>query len=467
MNRLIKNNDYFIGLHAFLAIVFTVAKPLVLPYILVIFAYGTLRILQTRDKNNAAGLFAAYIVGIEVFLRMTKAAPLHEFGKYSISALLFLGLLVRSRSNKKSLVFLVYFLLLAFSIPQTLTSVSDISEARGKISFNLSGPLTLTMAALYFYKTPINYEKLNRIIVNILAPILLTTIYVILNTKALSEIEFGPYSMAETSLFGSNQLSTLLGSGILLSLLIMVIPGLNPFRYKFIPPLLLAIFALRGLLTFSRGGMLVPLIAFGVAIILTPKNTRRTGLKLNRIIFFMGFVGVVVFGIWKYVDAATGNMLTYRYQGKTTAEIYHNKKMDHNTFQARGEILSFELDLFTQKPLFGVGPGMTDFYRRRQLGVKAELGAAAHTEYTRMLAEHGIFGFGALLIILLTPFLFFLINAKGIEKMIFICFFGLAMMTFGHSAMRLALPCVFFGLSMMKLREANQPFFRFQKAYLS
>jgi hypothetical protein len=51
-------------------------------YALVIF--GAFVIIKRQNKNNEALLAAGYVVGSEVFLRMTGGNPLYEISKYSV-----------------------------------------------------------------------------------------------------------------------------------------------------------------------------------------------------------------------------------------------------------------------------------------------------------------------------------------------------------------------------------------------
>ena len=81
---------------------------------------------------------------------MTHADIPWEFGKYGIVLLLGLGLLMRKDVKKKSMKFTLFFLLLLPAI--LLTSTSSFNFWRQAVSFNLSGPLCLTVAAIYFYK---------------------------------------------------------------------------------------------------------------------------------------------------------------------------------------------------------------------------------------------------------------------------------------------------------------------------
>ena len=48
---------------------------------------GIYYISKYRNHYNAAGLFAAYLVGMEIVLRMTNAGVLWEFGKYGVIAM--------------------------------------------------------------------------------------------------------------------------------------------------------------------------------------------------------------------------------------------------------------------------------------------------------------------------------------------------------------------------------------------
>jgi O-antigen ligase len=111
-------------------------------------------------------------------------------------------------------------------------------------------------------------------------------------------------------------------------------------------------------------------------------------------------------------------------------------------FTGRVEIYKIDLEIFSNHIYTGVGPGQANKLRPLYgYGRKV----AAHTEYSRMLAEHGILGLlslllliGVLIIHLSTPS-----PLKG--KFIKILFGFLAILTMGHSAMRIAMPCITFG----------------------
>ena len=53
-------------------------------YTLLIIIFGVIMMLRTKNRNNEALLICCYIVGVEVFLRMTDGNPLHELSKYLV-----------------------------------------------------------------------------------------------------------------------------------------------------------------------------------------------------------------------------------------------------------------------------------------------------------------------------------------------------------------------------------------------
>lgn len=67
----------------------------------------------------------------------------------------------------------------------------------------------------------------------------------------------------------------------------------------------------------------------------------------------------------------------------------------------RDKIALAEIQLFEKHPIFGIGPGVGISERSSILGYHI----ASHTEYTRLLAEHGVFGLMALLLLIIMLFI--------------------------------------------------------------
>ena len=115
-------------------------------------------------------------------------------------------------------------------------------------------------------------------------------------------------------------------------------------------------------------------------------------------------------------------------------------------------IFTFErcvpLEIFSDNVLTGVGPGGARELRARYGYGKI---VAAHSEFTRALAEHGLFGLLGLFALVFLSFKEYFVRNKH-EKCILTCFGTIAILTMLHSAMRLAMPGFIFGLAFLKLK---------------
>ncbi len=132
----------------------------------------------------------AYITGAAVFWRM-RAAPLlpWEAGKYAIIAILGAAILFAVRVSRPGLPVL-YFALLLPSVPLTLSAV-PWEEARSSLSFNLSGPLCLTMSVLFFSAIRLSRSQMRWVAVSLVAPIFGIAIVAAQNLQqALEDPEF-------------------------------------------------------------------------------------------------------------------------------------------------------------------------------------------------------------------------------------------------------------------------------------
>ena len=82
-------------------------------YGLIIVSFGTYYILGKPDPLEHYPLFfSAYVVGIEVLLRMTGSSLFWEFGKYAVIYFLLLGILRRNKRLNIYPLIAMYFILL-------------------------------------------------------------------------------------------------------------------------------------------------------------------------------------------------------------------------------------------------------------------------------------------------------------------------------------------------------------------
>ena len=105
--------------------------------------------------------------------------------------------------------------------------------------------------------------------------------------------------------------------------------------------------------------------------------------------------------------------------------------------------------MFLENPFFGVGAGKGTEIRTEQMGYLV----ASHDELTRMLAEHGMLGVLALLILLFTPIVLYLDNKQHLYLFCFIAFWFL---TINHAAMRTAAPSFVYALALLKIRFTDE-----------
>ena len=70
-----------------------------------------------------------------------------------------------------------------------------------------------------------------------------------------------------------------------------------------------------------------------------------------------------------------------------------------------------------------------------------------HTEYTRLIAEHGLFGFIIILILLFITFKI-IFKKNGLERSVSLSILSWCLLFMIHSSTRLVAPCLLFGLAI-------------------
>lgn len=430
-----------LALHSILGLVAAMQPLVLIPWTFgIILFYGLVFTIRNHNSKGNAHLAAGYLAGFEMMTRMSKVGFPHEMIKYLVIFLLFVGMITERRKVVLPLAILLFFLLLLPSIFVMDLSI-DVEKWRQSISFNLAGPLCLTIASIYFYRRPIRSIELTKLFQVLLLPIASTVTYLFFKTPDFREITFSYGANFAASGYGPNQMSSLLGFGALI-----IIAGLffklPMARYKWVMVLFLALILFRGLLTFSRGGMLGPLIAltFGAGYYLYRSGFwRRANLSKLVSIAFIALLGYVVFS---YVNAVSGNAISERYSGKINDKSINLEKYS----SGRSKIFDIDWQIFLDHPFLGIGPGMGNDIRV-DYGYSQRV--AAHIEYSRLFAEHGILGFLAMFILIGLP-LFYFIKLKNVEGRFLLVVFSLFCLSFmAHSATRIALPMFAYGLAFI------------------
>jgi len=427
---------YLILFHAFIGMLVYVLPFISKIYTLVILVFGIYFIIKNQNKKNEALIMSAYVVSVEVLLRMTNGMILNEFGKYSVMAFMFLGMIYSGFSNK-TILFWLFLLLLIPSIVLSTVSLNFETDIRKAIAFNISGPVCLGISSIYCYQRKITFDRLLGVITAFSLPLVAIVVYLFLYTPSVRDVVTGTQSNFETSGgFGPNQVSTILGLGIFIFFVQLLLNSKNKL-FQLLNAGLVLVFAFRGIVTFSRGGVVTAVVmVFLLLMVLYFQASFNTKPKIGLIIIFSFFAGL---GVWIYSSIQTGGLIDKRYANE---DALGRKKLSQ--LSGREVLIESEFQMFLDNPIFGVGVGKNKELRKQQTGIDL----ASHNEITRMLAEHGSLGLIDLMILFCTPLFLFMNNRQNIFALSFLAFW---LLTINHAAMRLAAPAFVYALSLLKV----------------
>jgi len=399
---------------------------------ILVMAGSFLYVFSARNKTLAILLTCAYLATSDVFFRMTNGLILYESRKYLLIVFAFIGLFYEF-TKSKGYVYIIYVLLLLSTIVFTEYDLEE--EIRKMIAFNLSGPISLGFFAFYCYKRKVTMQELSKILFFAALPVVSMLTYLYLYTPSTKEVVMSTGSNFATSGgFGPNQVATTLGIGIFVFITRLVLNKVTKTQ-SVLEFLILGACVFRGLVTFSRGGVLAALIAAGFFIAITfLRGNKALVFKINKMLIVFVLTGM---GVWFYAVSQTSGLIENRYLNQNAAGI---EKEDVST--GRVDIAALEFQAFLDNPIFGLGVGKSKHYRFEKTGVKA----ASHNEMSRILSEHGAFGMFAFLILFFTPLVYRVQNRNNIY---FYSFFLLWFLTINHSAMRIAFPSFIYGLCLL------------------
>jgi hypothetical protein len=409
---------------------------------LIIFG-GVYFVIKTQNKNHEVLYAASYIVGSEVFLRMTNGNPNHEFAKYGVMIFMFIGMYFKGFS-KNAVPYWIFLLLLIPSIIIATEVLNIRTEIRRTIMFNISGPLCLGISSIYMYNKKIRIEEVNNLLLMIGLPIISSSVYLFFFTENIREALNGTASNGALSGgFGPNQVSTMLGLGMFIFFTRLIISSRSKIVFT-VNLIFAAYISYRGMLTFSRGGMMTGFVMIIVFLFFSYYNSKYLGkVKLNYLILFLV---VAMSSIWMFTSYQTGGLIEKRYANKDALG-----RVKKDKFTGRGEIAEGEIDMFLDNPIFGVGVARGGQLRSEKLGLSESF--ASHDEVTRMLAEHGSLGILGLIILFVTPIFLYLDNKQNIYLFAFLIFWFLSI---NHAAMRTAAPSFVYALALLKIKFEDE-----------
>lgn len=430
-----------LGLHVLLAFLIYAVPFLSKIYGVLIPLLGTILLVNSKNKNNEVLLITSYVVGTEVFLRMTGGNAVHELAKYEVIFFFVLGMLY-SGISKNAIIYIFFILLLLPGVYIGANVLGYEVDVRKAILFNILGEVALFVSALYCFNRKVTLIQIEYIIKAIALPLVSMVVYLFLYTPSIRDVVTGTQSNFATSGgFGPNQVSTILGLGMFCFFALLIL--FSKSKLVFLVHLaLLLMTSFRGIVTFSRGGVLTA-IAMIVVLIFVLYWFANT--KAKSIIVILTLSSLIIGGfVWTYSVLQTGGMIENRYANK---DARGREKVDK--LGGREEIANTELIMFLENPIWGIGVGKNKEYREQMTGIEA----ASHNEITRLLAEHGVFGILAFMILLFTPLIFYLNNR---EHIFLISFFVFWLLTINHAAMRIAAPAFIYALTLLKVSFVDE-----------
>src|SRR5690606_31137429 len=389
----LKSTSYLslITVHVILGFVIFMIPMSSLLYSLCTLIFGVFYIIKKQNRNNEVLSMAAYMVGLEVFLRMTGGGLSYELGKYAVILYMTMGVFY-SGIKKSSYPYFIYILLLLPAVLISTEALSYDTDFRKAVIFNLLGPVCLGVSALYCYQRNVTYHQLLNIITSFGFPIICMVVYLFLYTPDLQETITGTGSNAETSGgFGPNQVATILGLGMFVFFVQTLLN--SPSKIVFYTNVaLLFVCSYRGIITFSRGGIFVGIF---MILLFSYFLFKRLNVRAKSLMVLLMVGNVVVgFSVWTYSSLQTGGMIDKRYANQNASGV----EME-SLLTGRETLIATELQMFLDNPLLGVGVGRNKEIRQEETGINL----VSHSETTRLLAEHGMLGIFALLILIFVP----------------------------------------------------------------
>ena len=356
-----------------------------------IFVFGLYAVL----KKDLALLICvlAYITGSEVLWRQVRAPIFYLAAPYLFIILSgFAVLFVLQRIGRDGRIALLYAAVMLPAMAVTIGTTG--AGAREIIAFALSGPLALAAFVMFTSQVRIDPWMYRRVLwvtlISAVGPLTIAVADVRSELAFAGKINFSGQSNFVTSGgFGPVQVSSALSLGIMAAIFLIITE--REKAVKILASVLSIILGVQVLLTFSRGGSFAVGIAIAAFALAQARNRRvRNGIFAIAAVSF----ALAYFVVFPWLENFTGGAFEARFS---------------NTESSRTDLAANDTEIFANNFVFGVGPGMTKYQR---LGyevcqIRSDQcvdEASSHTEFTRMLGEHGIPGIIAIVLLVMLAF---------------------------------------------------------------
>jgi len=379
---------------------------------------------------------AAYVVGCEVLWRQTGASTPWEISMYLLVATFFVGLVrfaPRPPRRFRAAIPIVYLALLTPGILATIGALG-VFGAQQYVGFYLGGPVALGLGVLFLRQFWCRWEVLRPVLWALVYPIIATLALATLSTIGLSAADFisAESNVAASGGFGPNQVSAVIGLAALACAFLALRE--RSWLLRATAAGLMMWCLVQGALTFSRGGLLNVLVAAAVAL---PHFLTR--LRHAAGLFLAAIVVVLLCGLvfLPRLQELTGGTLETRLTEGDGSRV---------------ELAETDLRIFTEHALTGTGVGLSEEERGGGAGLYA-----AHTEYSRLLAEHGLLGAAALACMVWMAATSYRRASGVMARAWAAALIAWSAAEMSHAAMRLSATPFVFALAALVLVDADRP----------
>lgn len=409
----------FLLLHAPLMFVFRVAPVIATIHSAIVLLIG-LNYLARDERPTRVAWVIAYIAGAEILWRGVAAAPVWEYGKYA-TLLLCILMILKYRLLGRATFWPL--LLIALLIPGIFTAPSFDRQA---ISYQLAGLVVLGIVSLVFSTLEFKKGDLQRLFLAVIAPAIAMAFFVAFLT-ATGNVAFsgGGSNEQVTGGIGANQVASALSLGATAAFFYIFLAGRDRRTRNLMIVLLMGLIT-TSVLTFSRAGLWNFAGALAVGALFLMRG-RQQLVKFMGSFLVIGLLGYFV--VFPMLNKLTGGALLTRFSdfGLT----------------GRDDIVRIDYQVFLDNPIWGVGVGQSLYYHALFSGGPQN----THTEYSRLLAEHGSLGVAVMALLAGVTLSRVFSRRPPISKAISTSFTAWALLYLAHAATRMVAPSFAFGLA--------------------
>jgi len=385
----------------------------------------------------------AYTTGCEVLWRQTRVPIFYLSATYIVIILSgFAVLFVLRRLGRDARLAVLYIALLLPAIIGTIRTAGDGS--REIISFALSGPMALAAFVAFTSQVAIAPWLYRRVlwitVISATGPLSVAIAY-LRRDLAVGTVSFAEQSnFAASGGFGPVQVSSVLSLGVMAAVLLIITETNKAARV--LASVIAVVMSVQMLLTFSRGGSFSVAIAIAALAVVQARNrkVRNSVLGVAAIALTLSY-----FVVFPWLEDFTEGAFQQRFS---------------DTESSRTDLAANDAEIFGRNILLGVGAGMTKYERLtyevcqlRSDDCSEE--ASSHTEFTRMLSEHGIPG--AIGIVLLCVLAWHALRRAGPGRAFAVAWVAWAVAQMFYANLRVVAVPFAFGLAFLRMSTSGEP----------